>query len=61
LLPEPGPEQIEGRPRVPDRQALRGVLFVLRTGMQREYLPQEPGFGSCMTCWRRLPGSGGLE
>lgn len=30
------------------------VLFVLHTGIQREYLPQELGFGSGMTCWRRL-------
>ncbi|MFF9607773.1 hypothetical protein ACF1GY_36875 [Streptomyces sp. NPDC014684] len=22
--------------------------------MQSEYLPQEPGLGSKMTCWRRL-------
>ncbi|MDQ0808431.1 transposase [Streptomyces sp. B3I7] len=54
LLPEPPPKQVEGRPRVPDRQALCGILFVLRTGIQWEYLPQEPGFGSGMTCWRRL-------
>jgi hypothetical protein len=39
---------------VPDRQALCGSLFVLHTGLQREYLLQEPGFGSGMTCWRRL-------
>ncbi|MCO6696846.1 hypothetical protein C0Q98_04960 [Streptomyces albidoflavus] len=34
LLPEPGPKQVEGRPRVPDRQALCGILFVLHTGIQ---------------------------
>lgn len=54
LLPEPGPKKVEGRPRVPDRQALCGILFVLHTGIQWEYLPQELGFGSGMTCWRRL-------
>ncbi|MFD6464630.1 IS5 family transposase [Streptomyces goshikiensis] len=54
LLPEPAPKQVEGRPRVPDRQALCGILFVLHTGIQWEYLPQELGFGSGMTCWRRL-------
>ncbi|WP_455772330.1 IS5 family transposase [Streptomyces lavendulae] len=54
LLPEPAPKQAEGRPRVPDRQALCGILFVLHTGIQWEYLPQELGFGSGMTCWRRL-------
>ncbi|WP_432754016.1 transposase [Streptomyces sp. JL2001] len=45
---------MEGRPRVPDRQTLCGILFMLHTGIQREYLPQELGFGSGMTCWRRL-------
>uniref|UniRef100_UPI00167C3EDE IS5 family transposase n=1 Tax=Streptomyces violascens TaxID=67381 RepID=UPI00167C3EDE len=54
LLPQPGPKRVEGRPRVPDRQALCGILFVLHTGIQWEYLPQELGFGSGMTCWRRL-------
>ncbi|MFD4482115.1 IS5 family transposase [Streptomyces sp. NPDC058471] len=54
LLPEPGPKLVQGRPRVPDRQALCGILFVLHTGIQWEYLPQELGFGSGMTCWRRL-------
>ncbi|MGQ5651501.1 IS5 family transposase [Streptomyces sp. EKR5.2] len=54
LLPQPGPKLVEGRPRIPDRQALCGILFVLHTGIQWEYLPRELGFGSGMTCWRRL-------
>lgn len=54
LPPEPGPKQVVGRPRVPDRQVLCGILFVLYTGIQWEYLLQELGFGSGMTCWRRL-------
>ncbi|MFE1272138.1 IS5 family transposase [Streptomyces sp. NPDC058758] len=54
LLPLPAPKLVAGRPRVPDRQALCGILFVLHTGIQWEYLPQELGFGSGMTCWRRL-------
>lgn len=54
LLPIHGPKLKPGRPRVPDRQALCGILFVLHTGIQWEYLPQELGFGSGMTCWRRL-------
>ncbi|MFK4548067.1 transposase [Streptomyces tendae] len=41
LLPKPGPKKAKGRPRVPDRQALRGILFVLHTGIQWEYL--QPG------------------
>ena len=33
---------------------LTGILFVLQTGIPWEYLPQEMGCGSGMTCWRRL-------
>ena len=43
-----------GRPPVDDRAALCGIVFVLRTGIPWEYLPQEMGCGSGMTCWRRL-------
>jgi transposase len=43
-----------GRPRVPDRAALSGILFVLRTGIPWQYLPREMGCGSGSTCWRRL-------
>jgi transposase len=30
------------------------ILFVLHTGTQWEFLPQQPGFVSGMACWRRL-------
>lgn len=53
LPPEP-PKPLGGRPRVSDRACLTGILFVLKTGMPWEYLPQEMGCGSGMTCWRRL-------
>lgn len=43
-----------GRKPVPNRKALTGILFVLRTGIPWEYLPQEMGCGCGMTCWRRL-------
>jgi transposase len=43
-----------GRKRIPDRQVLTGIMFVLQTGIPWEYLPQEMGCGSGMTCWRRL-------
>lgn len=43
-----------GRKPVSERAALTGILFVLRTGIGWEYLPQEMGCGSGMTCWRRL-------
>lgn len=43
-----------GRPRIDDRAALTGILFVLKTGIPWEYLPRELGCGSGMTCWCRL-------
>ena len=39
---------------MPDRAALTGILFVLRTGLPWEYLPAEMGCGCGMSCWRRL-------
>ena len=54
LLPEEPPKPRGGRPRVDDRAALTGILFVLKTGIPWEMLPQEMGCGSGMTCWRRL-------
>ncbi|MFC9738401.1 IS5 family transposase [Streptomyces noursei] len=43
-----------GRRRLDDRRVLCGILFVLDTGIPWRYLPQELGFGSGMTRWRRL-------
>ncbi|MBP3982621.1 IS5 family transposase [Acidovorax sp. JG5] len=54
LLPAAKPSPKGGRPRLSDELALNGLLFVLRTGTPWEHLPQELGFGSGMTCWRRL-------
>ena len=54
LLPPERPKPRGGRPPVPDRAALTGILFVLKTGLPWEYLPAEMGCGSGMTCWRRL-------
>jgi transposase len=54
LLPPEPPKPKGGRPRVSDRAALTGILFVLKTGIPWEYLPAELGCGSGMTCWRRL-------
>ena len=54
LLPKPGPKKKDGRPRIPDRACLTGIVFVLKTGIQWEDLPQEMGCGCGMTCWRRL-------
>ena len=54
LLPPTKPKPKGGRPPIENRLALTGILFVLRTGCGWEYLPQEMGCGSGMTCWRRL-------
>lgn len=48
-----------GRLPLDDRRCLQGILFVLHTGIQWEWLPQELGFGSGMTCRRRLRGWNG--
>lgn len=54
LLPAEPPKPKGGRPRVPDRACLTGILFVLKTGIPWEDLPVEMGCGSGVTCWRRL-------
>ena len=54
LLPVEPPKPKGGRPRVSDRATLTGILFVLRSGIPWELLPQEMGCGSGVTCWRRL-------
>ena len=43
-----------GRDPVPDRAALTGILYVLRSGIPWQMLPKEMGCGSGSTCWRRL-------
>ena len=56
LLPKPKARRFRfpGRKPVDNRKALTGILFVLKTGIGWEDLPQEMGCGSGMTCWRRL-------
>ncbi len=54
LLPPEPPKPKGGRPRVPDRACLTGIVYVLRTGMPWRFIPQELGCGSGVTCWRRL-------
>ena len=43
LIPVHTPSPKGGRPRLDNRAALTGILFVLRTGLPWEYLPQELG------------------
>src|SRR5215468_1705883 len=54
LLPTEPPKPKGSRPRIADRAALTGIMFVLKCGIPWEMLPQELGCGSGMTCWRRL-------
>ena len=54
LLPPEPPKPRGGRPRLEDRAALSGIIFVLKSGIPWEMLPQEMGCGSGVTCWRRL-------
>jgi hypothetical protein len=54
LLPEESPRPKGGRPRIDDRAALTGIIFVLKSGIPWEMLPQEMGCCSGMNCWRRL-------
>jgi transposase len=54
MLPAPkSPGPKGGRRPTPDRNALQGIIYVLRTGIAWKYLPAEFGC-SGMTCWRRL-------
>jgi transposase len=55
LLPPEPPKPKGGRPpSIADRAALTGIVFVLKSDIPWEMLPQELGCGSGMTCWRRL-------
>lgn len=56
LLPKPKPRRFRfpGRKPIGNREALTGILFVLKSGIPWEMLPQEMGCGCGMTCWRRL-------
>jgi transposase len=56
MLPPPKPRRFRypGRKPITNRQALTGILFVLRTGIPWELLPKEMGCGSGVSCWRRL-------
>ncbi len=54
LLPTHPAQPRGGRPWLPDRPALCGIIFVLRTGIQWRWLPSELGCGCGITCWRRL-------
>ena len=52
LLPHEKPRYTVGRPIIPFRKVLDGILYILRTGCQWKMLPSEYGSGS--TCHRRF-------
>lgn len=56
FIPPPKPRRARcpGRHPLENRRTLNGILFVLKTGIPWETLPVELGFGSGVTCWRRL-------
>jgi transposase len=54
LPPPPPPSSKGGRPPVDNRAALRGILFVNRTGIPWQMLPKEAFGVSGSSCWRRF-------
>ena len=52
ILPKEKSSETVGRPIVPYRKVLDGILYVLRTGCHWKMLPKEHGSGS--TCHRRF-------
>jgi transposase len=52
VLPAEKPNNTIGRPIVPFRKVMDGIVYVLRTGCQWKMLPKEYGSGS--TCHRRF-------
>ena len=54
LPPRPPASPKGGRPPVENRDALRGILFVARSGVAWQMLPTEVFKASGSSCWRRL-------
>ena len=54
LPPPPPPSPRGGRPPVDNRDALRGIIFVNRTGISWQMLPTEVFGVSGSSCWRRF-------
>ena len=54
FFPPRKPQLKGGRPWISDRSCLTGIIFVLRSGIPWNMMPAEIGYGSGVTCWRRL-------
>ena len=54
LLPKGEPSRRGGRSRHPDRATLSGICSSSTQGFAWRHLPAELGYGSGVTCWRRL-------
>ena len=52
FFPWKPPTRVGGRPKIHPRECFEGILWILRTGSQWQYLPKH--FPSYTTCWRRL-------
>jgi transposase len=52
ILPLDKPPGMNGRPRVPNRTVMNGILYILRTGCQWKMVPREYSSGS--TCHLRF-------
>jgi transposase len=59
LLPYEKPRYTVGRPSIPFRKVLDGILYVLRTGCQWKMPPSE--FGSGSTCHMRFQQWGKMD
>src|SRR5215471_20680437 len=59
LFPPEKSEKTIGRPVIPFRKVLDGIVYVLRTGCQWKMLPKEHGSGS--TCHRRFQQWNGMD
>jgi len=53
ILPPEKPDKTVGRPIVPFRKILDGILYVLRTGCQWKMLPKKEYGSGCTSCHHR--------